>query len=236
MAEPTGRDRKIRFAEVRSALDEGISGADAARAHGLDGLLRLRTAKARQLAREQDRLERRLGPHHARVAELQARGRVNEELRGALAAERDRARARAPEVDRTTWMVHGHVREGDRGADDVIVALADAAGRRRARPNPVETTADGYFRLTLAVGAAAEGGKAERAEQKQPLFLQVYRGRRRLAVDERPFIPTGGVVDYRQIVLGADKSRAAWPPASERPSRRRDDEEPDEEMHSAPDA
>src|SRR2546426_8239847 len=129
MAERAGRDRRINLGEMRATLSESITAADGIRADGLEGLLRLRAVKARQLEREHERLAARLGANHPRVALLESRARANEALRTGLMAELTRVRTEPPPPDRTAWIVHGHIRAGSAAVDRLTVAPADRPGR-----------------------------------------------------------------------------------------------------------
>ncbi len=188
--------------QISQALQNNLPEVDRLRATALDDLQLLRTARAEGLRSEHERLTARLGAEHPRVAELASRRAENEQFRGGLAVESQRARVEVPQADKQTWVLHGFVRDQQfRGVADVTVALYDASGSWAQQLGYASTSANGYFRLEAR----------SLANLKPPLFVHVLTGHAaHLHTDNVPLTPELGSVLYHEVVISGVQT--ATPP------------------------
>jgi hypothetical protein len=184
------------FDEVSREFDKGAADADQLRAEQLEHLVVVRNAKASRLKREQDRLTKKLGASDPRVAELSQRRNMNTLLVRDLNFETARARTEIPQVDPKTWVLFGFVRDKDfKGVPNLTVALYDDKGNWIEQLGYACTGQDGSFKLE----------SQNFASLKAPVFIHVLTGQAvRLYVDKVPLTPTGGRLDYRDIILSGD--------------------------------
>lgn len=209
--------KRIPFSTISQALEQGIAGADPARAVGLQGLHRVRAAKTTGMEREQARLGQKLGARDPRVLALQQRIESNRDFVRDLAIEIDHARTEAPVADKDTWIVHGFVRDKElTGVPNLTVAIYDAKGTWIQALGFACTDERGYFKLsfssaktgtgtsTFATTAASTVSATITAATRGPdFFIHVLdKAGTHLCIDKRPLTPQLGNVDYRETILG----------------------------------
>ncbi|HYN86380.1 MAG TPA: hypothetical protein VER32_14115 [Pyrinomonadaceae bacterium] len=197
--------KETSFDDFSRGLEERTGGADRLRAERLGHLAALRRAKDAGLRRERERLARKYGEEHPRVAETAARITVNASLARDLDLEAARARVEVPRVDAKGWAVHGHVRDRElKPVAGLTVALYDARANWVESEGFACTDAEGYFRIETRDVGAVEG----------PLFLRVLTGQAvHLYADPNPLTPLAGAVEYRAVHL-KEGAQACAPPVT----------------------
>jgi len=192
--------------QIAPVLQNSLPELDILRAVTLDNLQFLRTARAAGLQSEQERLAARLGDDDPRVISLAARRAENELFISGLAAESERARVVAPEVNKDAWVLHGFIRDQQlRGVPNVTVALYDSSGNWIQQLGFAGTSANGYFRLEVR----------SLANLKPPLFVHVLSGQATLLhTDDEPLTPELATVLYHEVIVTGEKTAA--PPVESR--------------------
>lgn len=190
------RQKEMAFDDVSRELDNGIAGADKLRADQLDRLIVARRAKDTGLKREQARLTKKLGADHPRVAAIAGRLKVNAGMQRDLTLESARARIEIPKIDETSWALLGFVRDKDlQGVPGVTVALYDGKGKWVEQLGYACTRDDGHFRI--------EAHNVRPVDE--PVFVHVLSAQTvDLYADQVPLTPTGGKIDYREIILSSN--------------------------------
>ncbi len=204
--------KRVPFNAISQALEQAITGADPARATGLQDLHRVRAAKTKGMEREQARLGQKFGARDARVLALQQRIESDRGFVRDLAIEIDHARTEAPVADENTWIVHGFVRDKElTGIPNLTVAIFDEKGVWMREVGFACTDARGYFKLSFSSARAGEGtstfspaAATTRAATRVPeFFIHVLdKTGSHICIDKRPLTPQLGNVDYREIILG----------------------------------
>jgi len=192
--------------QIAQALQGNLPELDMLRAVTLDNLQFLRTARAAGLQSEHERLAARLGDDDPRVISLSARRAENDLFISGLAAESERARVVAPEVNKDTWVLHGFIRDEQlRGVPNVTVALYDSSGKWIQQLGFAGTSGNGYFRLEVR----------SLANLKPPLFVHVLSGQATLLhADDEPLTPELDTVLYHEVIVTGEKTAA--PPVESR--------------------
>src|SRR6185369_10631711 len=192
--------------QIAPVLQKSLPELDILRAVTLDNLQFLRTARAAGLQSEQERLAARLGDDDPRVISLAARRAENDRFISGLAAESERARVVAPEVNKDTWVLHGFIRDEQlRGVPNVTVALYDSSGKWIQQLGFAGTSANGYFKLEVR----------SLANLKPPLFVHVLSGQATLLhADDEPLTPELATVLYHEVIVTGEKTAA--PPVESR--------------------
>ena len=207
--------KRIPFSTISQALEQGIAGADPARATNLENLRRVRTAKTKGMEGEQARLGQKLGAGAPRVLALTQCIQSNRGLVRDLAIEIDHARTEPPVADKDTWIVHGFVRDKEvTGIPNLTVAIYDEKGTWIRRLGFACTDERGYFKLsfsragadtsTFATTAASTlSANATTTTRVPEFFIHVLdKTGTHICIDKRPLTPQLGNVDYREIILG----------------------------------
>ena len=197
--------REVSFEEVSLELDKGIAGADTLRADRLDALTAVRAAKDQQLRREQARLAQKLGPTHQRVTEIDGRLTINAKMMRDLKLESARARTEVPQIDKTSWVLHGYVRDKTlNGVANLTVALFNQNGSRLENLGHACTAANGYFKLVARDSQSLKDRVAYiRVLSPEGTFLYA---------DKNALAPQPGVIDYREITLSGETTVCVAPP------------------------
>lgn len=193
------KERRIPVAEVAKTFEAGIDGADASRLAGLQGLQKMRNAKANTLGREKQRLSRKLPADDRRLRTLDGKIAYNQGLVGDLDVEISRAAADVPDVDAASWVLYGFVRDSARnGLSDHTVTLHDEKGQLVGRTVYACTDANGYFVLKHT-GLRTGAGQAQG-------FLRITDADNTLRyLGDEAFAVMGGTLIYREIVVGDEK-------------------------------
>jgi hypothetical protein len=213
--------KRIPFSTISQALEQGIAGADPARATGLQDLHRVRAAKTKGMEREQVRLGQKLGARDRRVLALDQRIELNRGFVRDLAIEIDHARTEAPVADKNTWIVHGFVRDKElNGVPNLTVAIYDEKGTWIQALGFACTNERGYFKLSFSSARAGAGNSSfttaastvsatiTAATRGPEFFIHVLdKTGTHIGIDRRPLTPQLGNVDYREIILGNDTCR-----------------------------
>lgn len=223
--------KKVSLTEAARTLQSGIQGADPARVQQLSGLQALRQAKSTSLTREHARVSQARGPQHPQTAALAQKLALNQALTLHLERAAAASRARVPDVDADSWIVHGHVRtRALQPVPQVTVALYTRDGHWLREFGHDCTDAEGHFKLcvkprvkapevktpevaaTAGLAKSASVGDMDTRASDRQVFLRVTDGEQRLVgIDKRPLTPRLGQVDYREIILG---EAACTPPPS----------------------
>jgi hypothetical protein len=216
--------KRIPFSTISQTLEQGIDGADPARADGLQRMHQLRAVKATSLEREKVRLSKKLGAQHSRVLALNERIEFNRSLVRDLAVEVEHARTQIPTVDKDGWVLHGFVRDKDfQGVPNLTVAIYLAGGTWVQQVGNACTDDKGYFKLSYSRSRPDKTEDSEKrtvfvaaaagAETRGPeVFIHVLdKSGAHIYIDRQPLTPQLGNVDYREIILG-DVTSSCWPP------------------------
>jgi hypothetical protein len=218
--------KQISFSSISEAVEQGIAGADPARAVGLLGLHRVRAAKTKGMEREQARLSKKLGPRDPRVLALNRNIELNRGLVRDLAVELDHAGIEAPIADANTWIVHGFVRDRAlKGIPKLTVAIYDGKGAWIQALGFACTDERGYFKLSFSsakpgagtrsvatTGATTVSATITAATCGPELFIHVLdKTGAHIFIDKGPLTLQPGNVDYREIILG-DGTGTCQPP------------------------
>jgi Helix-hairpin-helix domain len=204
---------------VAKTVETHIDNLDPQRADAFERLLRVRAARGAGYAREQERLARKYGADHPRVAALATKIRFNDGLRRDLGFEVTRAKTETPTVDKTGYVFHGFVRDraGD-GVSRLTIALYDE-NRNLIRELGYGCTDErGYFlmRYERARTEPVEAPVFERrAAGEAKLVARIYvldSKKATLQIDKQPLYPKLGEVDFRIIILGAEAAPCTPPP------------------------
>ena len=195
------KNQAIGLDQLAAGLAQGLDGFDQERAAALTDLADAREARAAVLAREKERLGRKLGPSHPRVLAIAGELDVNDALVRDLHLEAETAAMpdSVPAADR--WLVHGHVRDAaGQGLAGLTVAPYDADGgwdRDRGRGC---TDPTGYFTFSTRVSDVGER------------FLHVLnQAGAPLLVDDLPLVPRPWTSVYRALTL-AEGAAPCVPP------------------------
>ncbi len=201
------REKTLNLNTVAANIERGIETADAERAKSLEHLQRVRTARANGLTREHDRLAIKYGAQHPRVLALAARVKLNDGLLSNLSTEIVRAKTEIPQVDETTWVLHGFVRDlTGKGLRQLTVAPYDKADRTGnwARDLGFDCTNElGYFKIV------AKNVKEDHPE----VFLRILNKQgATLFCDQQENFPRPGGLDFRELRISGDVVECAPPP------------------------
>src|SRR5689334_2422090 len=201
------RDKTLNLNTVSANIERGIETADAERAKSLEHLQTVRQAKTKSLNREHDRLALKYGAQHPRVQAIAARVKQNDGLVSNLNGEIVRAKTEIPQVDETTWVVHGFVRDlNGKGLRQLTVAPYDKPDRSGnwSRDLGFDCTNElGYFKI---VAKDVKDGHPK-------VFLRVLNKEgATLFCDQQENQPRPGGLDYREIRISGDVVECAPPP------------------------
>jgi len=201
------REKTLNLNTVAANIERGIETADAERAKSLEHLQRVRQARTTSLNREHDRLAAKYGDKHPRVLALASRIKLNDGLVSNLSAEIVRAKTEIPQVDETTWVLHGFVRDlNGKGLSRLTVAPYDKPDRTGvwAKDLGFDCTNDlGYFKIV-----------AKNLKEGHPkVFLRLLNKEgATLFCDPQENTPRPGGLDYREIRISGDVVECAPPP------------------------
>ena len=201
------RDKTLNLNTAAANIERGIESADAERAKSLEHLQRVRQAKTTSLNREQNRLAVKYGAKHPRVLALASRIKINDGLSTNLSAEIVRAKTEIPQVDETTWILHGFVRDlNGKGLRQLTVAPYDKPDRTGNWSKDLGfdcTNELGYFKIV-----------AKDVKDGHPaVFLRVLnKDGATLFCDQQQNLPRSGGLDFREIRISGDVVECAPPP------------------------
>ncbi len=208
-----GKEKRIPFSDVSKAIEEGLAGADQLRAVGLEGLHKVRRAKASGLKREQERLTKKLGPEHPRVVKQAHKIEVNQVVTRNLGVEIERAKTEVPSVDENTWVLHGFVRDKhSKGVPNLTVGLYDERGNWIRELGYGCTDNRGYFSIVYTL----KEGTEPKVLETMALFLYVSdKNYKILYKDSEPLYLKIGLIDYREIYLSEEEICSAPEPGKD---------------------
>jgi hypothetical protein len=192
-----------RLREQANAFAGLLSRVGEEQAELLEHLSRVYDARARGLERERTYLEQQLGPEHPDVVETERGIGDARLLARRLAREAEGARAPAPRVTATTWVLCGRIFGPDwEPRPNLAVTLHDEKGTRDDRFGEARTDRRGWFELRGHVGKPTVGAAAApEQEGAPPVFVHVGMADGTTYRDPRPLLPAEGRADSIQIVL-----------------------------------
>ncbi len=198
--------------EVFQKIDSSFDETEQTQLATLQGFDLVQQVKAQALAREKQRLTAKYGIDHARVKKTEAQLRFHAGFARDLKAGIDDASVADPRFDRTTWMIHGRVLDGNNaGLKNMTVSLFDENKQWLQELGFVCTDERGYFALTYP----AKAGEQPKIPDTQKLFLTVTGGQRQILHQEsEPLFVKIGQIDYREIILTGPKE-VCTPPEPE---------------------
>jgi hypothetical protein len=186
--------KRVTVNEIDGNLEKAFDELDQSRAAGLGELAVVHEARLNVQARDLQRLGKKLGPAHPRVAAAARALALGEDTVHELRLESVAASVKTPPVDDKSWVLHGRVfgekrqpqkgltialYQGDKFLDQLGVAASDS---------------NGYF-LLQATGPEAIAG----------LSIHVLREGRVIHIDPDPVAIELGRAEYREITLGDDQ-------------------------------
>ncbi len=194
--------------QIRQRLDSSITGLDDQRTENLKRSQLLQTNKDKVLKKEQERLQKKYGADHPRVAKITNRLEYNRAALPEMKTEVERSEIQPPEFDANTWMVHGRVlNQKLTGIKGLTLALYDADGKVEKRLEFACTDERGYFAIRFQV----KEGQKPPISPKTAYFLTVTDGKGKIChTEEQPSHVVIGQTDYRVIVL--DDTKCIPPP------------------------
>lgn len=212
MANDKRAQKEVDPKEVGQAARDRLAYADALRAAGLTELTSLREAKARSMAKEQERLRKKLGPEHPRVLQMKRKLEANQLTVRGLEMEAEKASIKVPSVDENTWLLHGLVRCKDgKGVAGLTVAPYDRKGEWLRELGYACTDRRGYFSL-LQSGEESELRKYQGMVTQAAYIRVTDRKKNVLYAGEQAVPIKAGQVVYREIYLAGD-DEVCPPPA-----------------------
>jgi len=203
---------RIPFSAFTERTQRLLPDMDATRLDRLTALQRLHVAKAAGQARELTRLRAKLGDADPRVVAFAAKVNMQQTYQRQLAAEVERAGTPVITPDAETWVLHGRVRDATlSGLPGRKIALFDAKGAKQFASAQTDDT--GYFSIEASVAGwqkmassieSKRSAAAASAAAPPALFVHVLAGGKGADFeDARALTPSGGVVNYLEIVLVA---------------------------------
>lgn len=198
----SGKYIKIPFNDLNREVDERLSGADKKRLEGLEGLNRLRRAKAGALKREKKRLDKKLGSRSPRLKKLDLKETFNQRFTQNLELEIQRAGTDVSDFDQNAWNLFGYVRDSHSNPlPNLTVALYDEKGRWLREFGYGGTDKRGFFSIIYP-----QKGKVKKdISETKKLFVHVTdMSRNVLYKDPDPLFFGIGKVDFREICLSGD--------------------------------
>jgi len=208
--------KPIAIEKTARTFEGDIANADALRASALTGLQRLRAAKANHIQREQTRLAGELGEEHPDVVRLKAELAGDQRFVQELGAEIDRAKTKAPVVDKQGWALHGFLRNEDlEGQPRLTLALFDRSGRWVEVLGHTCTDSRGYFQLRYQ-RSTDDKEDATYSVLRSGLFIRVSDQKQKvLYYDKRPVTVELDQLEYREIIIKIADAPCVPPPTPE---------------------
>jgi beta-lactam-binding protein with PASTA domain len=184
--------------DIAKTVRQDLSCVDSHRAAILSHFEILSAARASGYAREQDRLNLKLGADSARVEALAGKIAFNQQLQTAVKLEASRANIDPPTPikSKTAFVFHGFVLDASGQAiPGLTIALYDEQGTWIRGLGYGCTSSEGYF---LLQGEAANAS----ATEPRSATIRVYEGKKLIFTEPEPLeIIAGGTAD-RIIVIG----------------------------------
>ncbi|HMI57936.1 MAG TPA: hypothetical protein VK511_07805 [Gemmatimonadaceae bacterium] len=207
---------RIPFSAFTERTQRLLPELDATRLERMTALQRLHVAKAAGQARELTRLREKLGDADPRVLALTAKLDMQQTYHRQLAAEVERASTPVITPDAETWVLHGRVRdEMLGGVAGRTVALFDVKGTKQFAS--AQTNDAGYFKIEASVAGWEKMASASESKRSAPaaaappaLFVHILAASKGADhEDARALTPSGGVVNYLEVVLVASAQDGA---------------------------
>jgi len=194
--------------QIIQRLDSSVSGLDELRGESLQRTELLQTNKDSALKKEQQRLQKKHGADHPRVARLNNRIEYNRVAIPEVKKEIEIAKIKVPDFDANTWMVHGRVLNSKlEGVGGLTLSLFDASGKPEKRLGYACTDETGYY----AIRYEFEDGKKPPFNEDTPFQLTVSGDKSKICHQEKqPLFVIAGQVDFRQIIV--DENKCTPPP------------------------
>ena len=188
----------------KQALDraaESLTQLDDQRLAELKNEKQLQEIKNEVINREAERLAAKHGKDHPRVQKLQSRSNYNQSMFTGLDNEIEKASFKAAPLPLNAWRLNGKVMDKKgQPVSDITVFFADEKGTWiRALGNSISDKT-GYYALTI-------NEELIELAQKDKLYLTATNKNQQVLYAElNTFVPTKGIIDYQDIILGEVKS------------------------------
>jgi hypothetical protein len=236
---PPNDPLRISLDEVAQQLQDAILDSDNFLTVSFEGLARLEDVKSKILTREKLRVARSFGTDDPRVNDLQTEIKANVKLVATLRFEHDKASVISPPPDKSGYMLHGFVRAPDLApVKEITAALYTAQGELMRQAGFAFTDSLGYFKLLVPTPlpkvttaparepiVTDETARATPALTPAPeptadlarIYLCLHDKKQKfLFRDPTTLTPEAGGVEYREIILGTERSVGTPPPAKSR--------------------
>ena len=210
--------------QIIQRLDSSVKKLDELRGESLQRTELLQTNKDRALKKEQQRLEKKHGADHPRVARINNRIEYNRVAIPEVRQEIEIAKIRIPDFDSLTWMVHGRVLNSKlEGVGGLTVSLFDASGKPDKDLGYACTDEAGYY----AIRYRFEEDKEPPFGEDTPFRLTVSGDKGKICHQEaEPLFVEAGQVDFRQIII--DEKTCTPPPGWNDGDDNNDDDDDDD--------
>lgn len=201
----------------KQALDraaESLTQLDDQRLAELKNEKQLQEIKNEVINREAERLAAKHGKDHPRVQKLQSRSNYNQAMFTGLDNEIEKAAAKTEPLPVNAWRLNGKVIDKkEQPVSDITVFFADEKGTWiRALGN---STSDktGYYALTI-------NEELIELAQKEKLYLTASDKNNKVLYHKlNTFVPTKGIIDYQDIILGEEGGTGTTPPKTTRKTK-----------------
>jgi hypothetical protein len=193
-------------------LADGINQLDDQRLAELKNEKQLQEIKNEVINREAKRLAAKHGDNHPRVQKLQLRSNYNQSMFTGLDKEIEKASAKKEPLPANAWRLNGIVIDKkEQPVPGITVFFADE------NKNPIREVGNsvsdetGYYSLTI------NEELIDRA-QKEKWYLAAANKKQVLYHALNTFVPTRGIIDYQDILLG-DEGTTASPKTTAPPKK-----------------
>jgi hypothetical protein len=188
----------------KQALDqaaESLTQLDDQRLAELKNEKQLQEIKNEVINREAERLAAKHGKDHPRVQKLQSRSDYNQPMFTGLDNEIEKATNETAPLPVNAWRLNGKVMDKkEQPVSEITVFFADE--NRNWIRTLGNSTSDqtGYYALTI-------NEELIELAQKEKLYLSASNKNQQVLYFElNTFVPTRGIIDYQDIILGEAKS------------------------------
>lgn len=194
--------RTLTDTEKAAKIQESFAELETQRTLGLEQNRNQQETKALAQNRERDRLVKKYGETHPRVARIDRQLRTNPQLFQAHDAEIIRSKTRMPRTDSTSWMVYGTVRNANNTRlPGLTLSLFTEKGKWVRELGYVCTDERGFYALKIS----DPKGQLTKKYTDQPLFLRVTNDEKEvLHTEAEPLFFLPGKTNNREIVLEDD--------------------------------
>jgi hypothetical protein len=194
---------KISDKQALDGVADGITQLDDQRLAELKNEKQLQEIKNEVINREAKRLAAKHGDNHPRVQKLQLRSNYNQSMFTGLDKEIEKASSKKEPLPVNAWRLNGKVIDKkEQPVPEITVFLADEDKNPIREVENSITDKTGYYSLTI------NEELIDRA-QKEKWYLTAANKKQVLYHELNTFVPTRGIIDYQDILLGDEGTTAS---------------------------